>query len=83
MLSGNLPAKPSVGMIEANATHETYGPFIKGLAYANTTKFANESAQRQAMVDMVARIDIEGQDPTESLKAAAAEEQKILDDYYK
>ncbi|WP_298813213.1 extracellular solute-binding protein [uncultured Roseibium sp.] len=79
---GELPAKPSVGMVEANANDPTFGPFIRGLAYANTTKFANESAQRQAMVDMVARIDIEGQDPAESLAAAAAEEQKVLDDYY-
>ena len=40
---GELPAKPSVGLTEANANNETYGPFIRGLAYANTTKFANES----------------------------------------
>lgn len=80
---GELPAKPSVGLIEENANDPTFGPFIKGLEYANTTKFANESAQRQAMVDMVARIDIEGQDPAESLAAAAAEEQKVLDEYYK
>ncbi|WP_209000433.1 extracellular solute-binding protein [Labrenzia sp. DG1229] len=80
---GELPAKPSVGLIEENASDPTFGPFIKGLEYANTTKFANESAQRQAMVDMVARIDIEGQDPAESLAAAAAEEQKVLDEYYK
>ncbi|MES0883505.1 extracellular solute-binding protein [Roseibium sp. SCP14] len=79
---GELPAKPSVGLVEKNANDPTYGPFIRGLEYANTTKFANESAQRQALMDMVARIDIEGQDPTESLEAAAAEEQKILDEYY-
>ncbi|MEM9635079.1 MAG: extracellular solute-binding protein [Pseudomonadota bacterium] len=79
---GELPAKPSVGLVEKNANDPTYGPFIRGLEYANTTKFANESAQRQALMDMVARIDIEGQDPTESLNAAAAEEQKILDEYY-
>ncbi|MEP1931325.1 MAG: extracellular solute-binding protein [Roseibium sp.] len=79
---GELPAKPSVGLVEKNANDPTFGPFIRGLAYANTTKFANESAQRQAMVDMVARIDIEGQDPAESLTAAAAEEQKVLDEYY-
>jgi multiple sugar transport system substrate-binding protein len=47
---GELPAKPSVGMTEENANNETFGPFIRGLAYANTTKFANESAQRQILV---------------------------------
>ena len=79
---GELPAKPSVGLVEKNANDPIYGPFIRGLEYANTTKFANESAQRQTLMDMVGRIDIEGQDPAESLAAAAAEEQKILDEYY-
>ena len=55
---GELPAKPSVGLTEANASNDTYGPFIKGLAYANTTKFANESAQRQLMVEMVERLSL-------------------------
>lgn len=79
---GELPAKPSVGMTEANATNEVFGPFIRGLAYAHTTKFANESAQRQVLVDMLARVDIEGEDATKSLASAAAEEQAILDGYY-
>ena len=80
---GELPAKPSVGLVEKNASDPTFGPFIRGLEYAHTTKFANESAQRQTMVDMVDRINIEGQDAGASLAAAAAEEQKILDEYYK
>lgn len=79
---GELPAKPSVGLTDANANHETYGPFIRGLEYARTTKFANESAQRQVLMDMVGRTDIEGQDLAESIAEAAAAEQKILDDYY-
>ncbi|MBT0957574.1 extracellular solute-binding protein [Alphaproteobacteria bacterium KMM 3653] len=79
---GELPAKPSVGMTEANASNEVFGPFIRGLAYAHTTKFANESAQRQVLMDMVSRVDIEGQSSADSIAAAAAEEQKILDDYY-
>jgi multiple sugar transport system substrate-binding protein len=79
---GELPAKPSVGMTDANASDPVFGPFIRGLAYAHTTKFANESAQRQVMVDMVERITLQGMDPGESLAAAAEAEQKILDDYY-
>ena len=79
---GELPAKPSVGLTEANANDETYGPFIRGLAYANTTKFANESAQRQLMVEMVERITVEGMSPADSLAMAAEAEQKILDEYY-
>ncbi|MFV2053816.1 extracellular solute-binding protein [Aliiroseovarius sp. YM-037] len=79
---GELPAKPSVGMTEANANDETFGPFIRGLEYANTTKFANESGQRQLMVEMVERIQLEGMDPAESLAIAAEAEQKLLDEYY-
>ncbi len=79
---GELPAKPSVGLTEANANDETYGPFIRGLAYANTTKFADESAQRQLMVEMVERITLEGMSPADSLAKAAEAEQKILDEYY-
>ncbi|MDA8586848.1 extracellular solute-binding protein [Rhodobacteraceae bacterium] len=79
---GELPAKPSVGMTEANANDKTFGPFIRGLEYANTTKFANESGQRQLMVEMVERIQLEGMAPAESLAIAADAEQKLLDEYY-
>ncbi|MBB5516481.1 multiple sugar transport system substrate-binding protein [Rubricella aquisinus] len=79
---GELPAKPSVGMTEANANDPVFGPFIRGLEYAHTTIFADESAQRGALVDMVQRIELEGQDPAESLATAAAADQAILDAYY-
>ncbi|MEX0364496.1 MAG: extracellular solute-binding protein [Ruegeria sp.] len=79
---GELPAKPSVGLTDANKNDETFGPFIRGLAYANTTKFANESDQRQLMVEMVERIQLENMDPAESLAIAAEAEQKLLDEYY-
>lgn len=79
---GELPAKPSVGLTEANANNEIFGPFIKGLAYANTTKFVNESAQRQILVDMVERVNLAGADPAESLAEAAAAEQALLDEFY-
>lgn len=79
---GELPAKPSVGMTDANANDETFGPFIRGLAYANTTKFVNESGQRQLLVEMVERVQLEGMEPAESLAIAAEAEQKILDEYY-
>ncbi len=78
---GELPAKPSVGMTEANANDPVYGPFIRGLEYAHTTEFADESGQRDVLVDMVARTDIEGQDLQASLTQAAEAEQKLLDDY--
>ncbi|MEO0828953.1 MAG: extracellular solute-binding protein [Pseudomonadota bacterium] len=79
---GELPAKPSVGLTEANAENPTYGPFIRGLAYANTTKFVNESAQRQLMIDLVERVKLEGMSVADSLAIAAEAEQKLLDDFY-
>ena len=80
---GELPAKPSVGMTEENANDPVFGPFIRGLEYAHTTKFADESGQRQVMVEMVERMTLQGMSAEDSLAAAAEAEQKILDDYYK
>lgn len=34
-------------------------------------------------MDMVSRMDIEGQSAADAIAIAAEEEQKILDDYYK
>jgi len=79
---GELPAKPSVGLTEANATDDTYGPFIRGLAYANTTKFVNESAQRQLLIDLVERVKLQGMSVADSIAIAAEAEQKLLDDFY-
>jgi multiple sugar transport system substrate-binding protein len=79
---GELPAKPSVGMTEENANNETFGPFIRGLAYANTTKFANESAQRQILVEMVERMTLQGMSSADSIAIAAEAEQALLDEYY-
>lgn len=79
---GELPAKPSAALTETNAANETFGPFIKGLEYAHTTIFANESGQRQIMVDMISRTDLEDQPLADSLAAAAEAEQKLLDEYY-
>lgn len=79
---GELPARVDVGMTEENANDPVFGPFIRGLGYAHTTIFANESAQRQEMVDMVARVQIQDQPPEESLAQAAEAEQAILDAYY-
>lgn len=80
---GELPAKPSVGLTEENANDPVYGPFIRGLEYAHATKFANESGQRQVVMDMVGRIDLEGQSVEDSVAQAADQEQKILDEYFK
>jgi multiple sugar transport system substrate-binding protein len=80
---GELPAKPSAGMTDANRADPVFGPFISGLAYAKTTIFANESAQRQVLVDAMQRILLEGETAEKSIGVAAVQEQEILDRYYK
>lgn len=80
---GELPAKPSAALTEKNQSDPIYGPFVKGLGYAQSTVFVDESGQRQLMTDMVSRIELEGQSAADSLKEAAAGEQVILDGFYK
>lgn len=79
---GELPAKPSVGMTDDNANDPVFGPFIRGLEYAHTTKFADESGQRQLMVEMVERMQLQGMSAADSLAVAAEAEQKLLDEYH-
>lgn len=79
---GELPARSAVGMTEENANDPVFGPFIRGLEYAHTTIFADESAQRQVLVDMVERVQLQDMDPGESLTIAAEAEQAILDDFH-
>ena len=79
---GELPAKPSVGLNEKNSADPVVGPFIRGLTYAHATKFADEAAQRQVMIDMVRRMDLEGQSVADSVARAAQEEQALLDEHF-
>ena len=82
-VTGELPAKPSAALTDKNLADPVYGPFIRGLEYAHATTFADESAQRQLMIDMMLRVELEGATPEASLKTAAEAEQKLLDGYYK
>ena len=77
---GELPAKPAAA--EAIRGRRIYGPFIRGLDYAHTTIFADESAQRQGMMDAVSRIELKASRSPTVLHKAAETEQQILDEYY-
>jgi multiple sugar transport system substrate-binding protein len=79
---GELPARKAVAEQESIKSHPKYGAFIRGLAYAEATFFVNETAQRKLFIDMVDRIAIKGQPVAESVAAAAAEEQKLLDAFF-
>ena len=78
---GELPARKDAALTDENRADPMYGPFIAGLDGAHATDFYNESAQRQVFLDMVDRIVIGGESVADSLAAAAAEEQKILDEF--
>jgi len=78
---GELPAKPSAALTDENSSNPVYGPFVSGLSYAQSTEFVSESDQRQLMVEMVERIQLEDQSVADSIAVAAEGEQKILDDF--
>lgn len=76
---GELPARRSVALTEANLADPVYGPFLKGLEYAHTTMFVDELKQRQIAVDMANRVILQNQPVKESLDEAAKAEQAVLD----
>ncbi len=76
---GELPARRSAALTEANLADPIYSPFLKALDYAHTTLFVDEAAQRQTAIDMVNRVLLEKQSPEDSIAQAATAEQEIID----
>jgi len=76
---GELPARRSAALTEANLADPIFGPFLKGLEYAHTTQFVDEAAQRQTAIDMGNRVLLEGQTAEASVAQAATAEQAIID----
>jgi len=76
---GELPARKSAALTEANLANPIYGPFLKGLNYAHTTQFLDEAGQRQVTMDMTNRVLLQGQSAKESVAAAAKAEQALID----
>lgn len=79
---GELPAKPSVALVDANTSHPMYGPFIRGLSYATATNFISENPQRQALIDAYDMVVLKGMTPAEALAEVAEDEQEVLDEFY-
>ena len=80
---GELPARKAVAERDPIRNNPKYGAFIRGLGYAEATFFVNETAQRKLFMDMVDRVVLKAQPVPESVAQAAAEEQKLLDAFYK
>lgn len=80
---GELPARSAAAMRPENVNHQHYGPFIRGLAYAHATRFVSEDPQRQVVIDAIDRIRLQNMPVAQSLNMAAAEEQRLLADFYR
>ncbi len=78
---GELPAARSLLDDPELAAHPVYGPFLAGLAYAEATQFVDEVAQRNVFLDAINRVLLEGMDPGESIRIAAAEDQALWDQF--
>lgn len=80
---GELPARVAAAMRAENVNHPQYGPFIRGLEYAQATRFISEDPQRQVVLDAVDRIRLRNQPVAQSVAVAAQEEQRLLDGFYR
>lgn len=79
---GELPAKQALAMTDEFRNNPKYGPFIRGLEYANATKFIDESAQRMVWIDAYDQVTLNGMSIKDAVDEAATKEQAVLDKYY-
>ncbi len=79
---GELPAKKALAMKDEFKNNPKYGPFIRGLEYANATKFIDETAQRMVWIDAYDEVLLNGMSIKDAVDQAAATEQAVLDKYY-
>jgi len=79
---GELPAQIEAASDDALLEDPILGPFVAGLAYSHATFFADESQQRQVMIDAFDLVRLSGMDPCDALQEAAAIEQDLLDDFW-
>lgn len=79
---GELPAKQALAMTDEFKNDPKYGPFIRGLEYANATKFIDESAQRMVWIDAYDQVLLNDMSIQDAVDQAAETEQQVLDKYY-
>ena len=79
---GELPARPAVAQDPAIMNDEKLGAFIQELEYSYADFFVDESATRQAVLDAIDRVLLQGADDKASLTEAQQTIQQGLDDYW-
>ncbi len=77
---GELPARPEVA--EKFKDDPKMKGFIDGLPYANATFFVDEKKDRQAIIDAVDKVILEGADPDQALDEAAKKVQALYDEFW-
>lgn len=80
---GEIPASKKLSNNPALRQDPVYGAFVYSLPFASSSIFVDEAGQRKAWVDAINTVILQGGTPTNAIKKAAADEQKILDGYYK
>lgn len=80
---GEIPASKKLSNDPTLRKDPVYGPFVYALPFASSTLFVDEAGQRKAWVDAINSVLLQGGSPANAIKKAAADEQKILDGYYK
>jgi multiple sugar transport system substrate-binding protein len=79
---GELPARPEIANEETFTQDEKLGPFIASLPFSYATFFVNETADRQAVMDAMDQVLLEGMDAQTAVTEAEAKVQQILDEYW-
>jgi multiple sugar transport system substrate-binding protein len=79
---GELPARQVVAKEDKYAKDARLGPFLQSLDYGYATFFVDEAADRQAVLDAVNEVILNGTPPDQAVKSAADKVQAMLDDYW-
>jgi len=79
---GELPARQAVAREDKYARDTKLGPFLQSLDYGYATFFVDEAADRQAVLDAVNEVILNGTSPEQAVKGAADKVQAMLDEYW-
>ncbi len=79
---GELPARQAVAKEDKYAKDAKLGPFLQSLDFGYATFFVDEAADRQAVLDAVNEVILNGTPPDQAVKGAADKVQAMLDQYW-
>lgn len=80
--TGELPARPAIAGEAEFTGDERLAPFIQQLETSFATFFVNETDDRQAVMDAMDQVLLNGVDPATAVGEAEGRVQQLLDDYW-